>query len=122
MKLYYIVIAAVNATYYLTKIEAGSLFAAEHAIRDLGVRGKHTCGVTACRAYSAEGMKTDAFIGHALRANPVGFDELKEIIKKRNAEILEKDAAEERIAKIEKQMKELQKELEEAKATFAKGL
>lgn len=120
MKSYYMVIAAVNVTYYLTKIEAESLFAAEHAILDLGVCGKHTYGVTACTAYSAVEMKTDAFIGHALSAHPVSFDELKEIIKKRNAEILEKDAAEERISVIEKQMKKLQKELEEAKATFAK--
>lgn len=120
MKTYYIVIAAVNNIYYLTKIGAESLSAAEHAILDLSVCGKHTYGVTACSAYSAVEMKSDAFIGHALSANPVSFDELKEIIKKRNAEILEKDAAEEKISMIEKQMKKLQKELEEAKAIFAK--
>lgn len=107
MKTSYIVIAVVNNIDYLTKVEAESTSAAEHAILDLGVCGKHTYGVTACIAYSALEIKTDAFIGHALSANPVSFDELKEIIKKRNAEILEKDEAEERIAKIEKQMKEL---------------
>lgn len=99
MKSYYIVIATVNSIDYLTKIEAESLIAAEHAILNLNIYNKHAYGVTACTAYSALEMKTDKFIGHALSANPVSFDQLKEIIKKRNAEILEKDAADERITK-----------------------
>lgn len=120
MKSYYMVIATINDIDYLSKIEAESLSAAEHAILDLSVCGKHTYGVTACTAYSAVEMKLETFVYYAFGANPVSFNELKEIIKERNAEILEKDAAEERITKIEKQMKELQKELEEAKAIFTK--
>lgn len=117
---FYFVIATIDNADYLTKIKAETARAAEHAILDLGVCDEHTSRVTACMAYPGIGVKLDIFISHALSANPVSFDELKKIIRARNAEILDKDAAEERIEKIEKQMKELQKELEEAKAALAK--
>lgn len=116
----YMIIATVNGIDYLTKVNAESESSAEHMVLDLSVCGKHTYGVTACMAYGADAMKYDTFIYNAINANPVSFEMLKEIIEKRNAEILEKDAAEERIRAIEKQMKDLQKQLEEAKAILAK--
>lgn len=71
-------------------------------------------------AFDDKAMKTDTFIYSALNALPLGFNALTELIEKRNAKILEKDAAEERIRAIEKQMEELQKQLDEAKTILAK--
>lgn len=115
----YMIIATVNGTDYLTKVNAESESGAEHTILDLSVCGKHTYGVTACMAYDGKAMKYDTFRYSALAAEPVGFETLKEIIAARNAEILEKDAAERRINEIEQSMKELQKELEQAKAILS---
>ena len=116
----FMIIATVNNNDYLTKVHAESESAAEHMILDLSVCGRHTYGVTACMAYDSDAMKYDQFRYSAISANPVSFEALKEIIEKRNAEILEKDAAEEAIKRIEKQMKELQNQLAEAKAILAK--
>ena len=116
----YMIIAMVNGIDYLTKVEAESLSGAEHAVLDLSVCGRHTYSVTACMAYGTDELRTDTFIGSAINSNPVSFDELKEIIEKRNAEILEKDAAEESIRVIEKQIEALKKQLEKKKAILAK--
>lgn len=116
----YMIIATVNEIDYLAKLNAESESAAENAVLNLSVCGKHTYGVTACMAYDADAMKYDTFVYRAINANPVSFDMLKEIIEKRNAEIREKDAAEKRISQIEKEMKALQEELAEAKAILAK--
>lgn len=116
----YMIIATVNGIDYLTKLNAESESSAEHAVLNLSICGKHTYGVTACMAYDDNAMKYDTFIYSALSAKAVSFDELKEIIDKRNKEIAEKDAAEERIRHIEKQMKQLAEELEEARAILAR--
>lgn len=116
----YMIIATVNGIDYLTKLNAESESSAEHAVLNLSICGKHTYGVTACMAYDDNAMKYDTFIYSALSAKAVSFDELKEIIDKRNKEIAEKDAAEERIRQIEKQMKQLAAELEEARAVLAR--
>lgn len=111
----YIVIARVNEIEYLTKVDADSMYQAEHLILDLGVCGKHTYGVTACTAYDRKTMKYDCFINNAIDANPIDFESLKDIIAERNADILEKDAAEKRIKEIEKSIQQLQAELAEAR-------
>lgn len=116
----YMIIATVNGIDYLTKLNAESESSAEHAVLNLSICGKHTYGVTACMAYDDKAMKYDTFIYSALQAKAVSFDELKELIEKRNAEIREKDAAEERIAQIEKQMKELTEELAKAREILAR--
>lgn len=116
----YMIIATVNGIDYLTKLNAESESSAEHAVLNLAICGRHTYGVTACMAYDDKAMKYDQFIYSALQAKAVSYDELKELIEKRNAEIREKDAAEERIAQIEKQMKQLAEELEDARAILAK--
>lgn len=115
----YMIIATVNGTDYLTKVNAESESGAEHTILDLSVCGKHTYCVTACIAYDDKAMKYDTFRYSALAAEPISFEALKEIIAARKAEILEKDAAERRINEIEQSMKELQKELEQAKAILS---
>lgn len=114
----YIVIARVNNIDYLTKVCADTDGGAEHKILDLSICGKHTYGVTSCMAYNKSTMKYDQFILNALEAQPVSFETLKEIIKKRNDEIRKSDEAEERIREIEKQIKALQMELESARAIF----
>lgn len=116
----YMIIATVNGNDYLTKVSAESESGAEHAVLDLSVSGRHEYAVTACMAYDTKAMKYDTFVYHAIGATPISFEALKEIIEKKNAEILEKDAAERRIAEIEKEMQNLKKELEEAKAILAK--
>jgi hypothetical protein len=116
----FMIIAKVKDTEYLTKVNAESEISAEHMILDLSVCGRHTYGVTACMAYDAKAMKYDTFIYSAINATPVDFETLTLIISDRNAEILEKDAAEHRIQEIENSIKELTKELEEAKRIFNK--
>ena len=114
----YYVIARVNDIDYLTKVDAESHYEAEHLILDLGVCGMHTYGVTACMAYGRKEMKSECFINNAIDAQPIDLENLKQFIADRNAEILEKDAAERRIKEIEKSIKQLQDELEEAKRIF----
>ena len=111
----FMIIAQVNGIDYLTKIKADSASAAEHRVLDMGVAGKHTYGVTYCMAYDEEAMKTDCFIYSALQANPVSMNELCEIIREQNDSIREKDAAEDRIIQIEKQIRDLKEELQKAK-------
>ena len=109
---WYMVIAQVNGRDFLTKVQANSMMGAEHVILDRGVCGKHTYGVTACTAYDESTMKYDTFYMNAIKAETIDFGMLVEIIEKRNAEIIAKDEAEKRIEEIEKQMKQLQDELE----------
>ena len=116
----YMIIATVNGVDYLTRVNAESESGAEHTILDLSVCGKHDYRVTASMAYDDKAMKTDTFIYNALNALPIGFNALTALIEKRNPKILEKDAAEERIRAIEKQMVDLQKQLDEAKTILAK--
>ena len=116
----YMIIATVNGIDYLTKLNAESENSAEHAVLNLSICGRHTYGVTACMAYDDKSMKYDHFIYSALQAKAFSFDELKKLIEKRNAEIREKDEAEDRIAQIEMQMKQLSEELEKSKAILEK--
>lgn len=112
----YMIIARVNAMDYLTRVYADSDGGAEHKVLDLGICGKHTYGVTNCIAYDETTMKYDQFIYNALNAQPISFDNLKEIIERRNDEIRKSDEAEERIKEIENQIKALQMELESTRA------
>lgn len=114
-----IVIARIADTDYIVTLKAESLSAAEHAILDMGICGRHEYGVDSCMAFDANGMKTDTFTAYALSATTVSLAELSGIICARNAEIAAKDAAEDRIREIEKQIKELAKELEDAKKILA---
>ena len=115
----FMVIANVNGVEYLTKVSAESEGGAEHKILDLSICGKHTYGVEACMAYSTDTMKTDTFIYSAIAATQIKYEALITVIEQRNEEIKRKDAAEAKIAAIENQMKELQKELAEAKAILS---
>lgn len=115
----FMIIATIKDSNYLTKVKAESASGAEHLILDLSICGRHTYGVTACMAFSSEDMKYDTFIFNALDAEPISFEALKEIIEQRNAEIKEKDEAEERIRKIEQSMKNLQEELKQARAILS---
>lgn len=107
------VIAKVNGINYLTNVQAVSLIEAEHTILDIGVCGRHGYGVEACIAFDSDGMKTDTFIGEAMYSTPIELERLKEIIAKRNAEIMIKDVAETKVAELEKAIKHMTEELEE---------
>lgn len=115
----YIVIARVAKNHYMVNITAETECAAEHAILDMGICGRHEYGVEHCMAFDFKSMKTDTFIGHALLSTTVSVEEITRIINTRNEEIAAKDAAEDRIREIEKQMKELEKELAAAKKIIA---
>lgn len=108
----YMVIATVGATDYLTKIRSDSAYSAEHEILDLAICGKHTYGVTSCYAYDDRTITSDNFLFSAFHSQPVSFDNLKEIIERRNDEIRRSDEKENRIAELETQIKALQSELE----------
>lgn len=111
----FMIIAQVNGIYYLTKIKADSKGAAVHRVLNMGVAGKHTYGVTYCMAYDEKEVHTDFFIDSALQAKPVSMYELCDIIRQQNASIRKKDAAEDRIIEIEKQIRDLKEELQKAK-------
>lgn len=115
----YMVIVKIINDLYMTKVEASSLCNAEHKILDMGICGRHEYGVNGATAYDAKAMKTDAFIGMAMVADPVSLEELAEIIEANNVRIKAKDDAEDRIREIEKQMKKLAEELEAAKRIIA---
>lgn len=115
----YIVIVTIANDMYMTKVVATSLCGAEHKIMDLGICGRHEYGVKGATAFDANGMKTDTFIAMAMKADPVSMEELAEIIEAENVRIKAKDEAEDRIQKIEKQMKQLAEELEAAKRILA---
>lgn len=115
----YIVIATVNKRDYLTRVEAESLLSAEHMILDRGICTSIGYGVDAAMAYDSKSMKTDCFIGAALAAEPIDYYKLIDVIEIHNECVREKAAAHDRIIEIEKQMKELAKELESAKKIVA---
>lgn len=124
MKSFYI-IARVKGMDYLTKVSAETAISAEHMILDAGICGKHEFGCDACMAYDANAMKTDAFIGAALHAEPISLCELMEKIEKNNDRIKAKDDAEnayilkqKMVEEIRRQMEIAEKELIEAKRAF----
>lgn len=115
----YMVVAAVKNDWYLVRVTANSLGEAEHKVLDLGICGRHEYGVRGATAFDAKGMKTDTFIGMAMEAEPVSMEEFTEIVDAQNAWIKAKDDAEDKIREIEKQMKQLNDELEAAKRVLA---
>lgn len=114
----FMVIARVNGCDYLTKVEAQSAYGAEHKIIDTGVCGKHEYGVENCMAYDLEAMKTDTFRYNAINAEPISYDDLVKVINERNAEIVRKDCAEDKMREIERQMKLLQEEYNKAQEIY----
>ena len=116
---YYIVITGIRNDLYLTRILASSACSAEHFILDKGICGRHGYGVDTVMAYNEETMQTDTFAFSAIRADPISLGELSEIIEANNERIRQKDKAETRIAEIEKQMKTLAEELDQAKRILA---
>ena len=115
----YIVIAIVNNIAYMVNMEADSHYRAEHNILDLGYCGRHEYGVETAQAFDSKDMKTDTFIAMALSSNTVSLQEIVDIVTERNKRIVAKEKAEERIHQIEKQMKQLSEELEDAKRILA---
>lgn len=111
----FIVIARVAGREYLTNVEAETLLAAEHKVLDEGVCTKFGYGVDSSMAFDRKMMRTDAFVGSALSAEPISFADLVEIIHRHNENLKEKVAASNRIAEIERLMKKLGEELENAK-------
>ena len=109
----YFVIAEVNNKSYIIKINAERLGGAERKILDLGYCGKHTYGVTAAIAFDSKGMKTDTFIGLALSAETVSYEDFVCIVAARNDEIMKADAKEKRIEELKKQIKSMSDELNE---------
>ena len=115
---HFMVIAKVNGVEYLTNVTADSAYGAEHAVLDLGICGKHDYTVTACMAFDVKAMQFETFRCSAITAVPISFDDLRIVIDNRNAEIQQKDYAEERIMILTRQLEETQKALEHAKKLF----
>lgn len=106
----FMVIARVGGVDYLTKVSANRNAGAEHEVLDKGICTRYGYGVTSCIAFDADTMKTDTFIGAALGAQPIAFDDLCKIIDEVNAKLAAKDAAERRLKEIEKQIEALRAE------------
>lgn len=114
----YMIITKVDGVDYLTKVMASSNSGAEHMALNLSYCGKHEYGVQACQAYDMDDMKFSQFIYSSLDAETVSFAELSQIIMKKNEKIRAKDEAEEKVARLEAQIKRLQDELAAAKAVL----
>ena len=106
----FMIICTVDGFDFLTKVNANTNAGAEHVVLDKGICTRYGYGVTACTAFDADAMKTDTFIGAALGAQPIAFDDLCEIIERVNAKLAAKDAAERRLKEIEKQIEALRAE------------
>lgn len=111
----YMVIARVNDTAYITKVHARSLSQAEHIILDQSYCGKSRYSVDGCIAYDRESMKTDAFIGECLHAEPVDYNTLCETIHVYKEYIKREERIAAEIADIEKQIAQLTERLNELK-------
>lgn len=116
----HIVIALIAGTYYMTNLKAESVSAAEHAILDKGICGRHEYTVDACMAFDEKTIKTDAFVGCATSSIAISCNDLVEIIERRNNLIRARDAAEDRVHEIEKQMKALAAEMKDLKELLSK--
>ena len=115
----YLVITRINKVSYMVNVEAESHGAAEHKILDMSYCGIHEYGVETAQAFDNEDMKAGCFRDMALHSTTVSQKEIIEIIAERNRQIELKDLAEKRIREIEKQMKQLAEELENAKRILA---
>lgn len=107
----YLVIAKVSGVEYLVKVNASSIGGAEHVILDKGIIGACKAAVETCQAFDEKSAKTDYFIGEALRAQTVSFQELETIIGKRNLAI---KAADE-LDRCEAEMEDLRARMEEVR-------
>lgn len=117
------IIARVNGTEYLTKIEAETACQAEHIALDRGIYNAGEYGCDACMAYDAKAMKTDTFIGAAMWAEPISVDGLMQKIDENNARLTAKAARlesirvkEAAIKAAEESIKSLREQIEAAKA------
>lgn len=115
---HFMVIVRINGTDYLTNVESDTEYGAEHKVLDLGICGKHDYTINACMAYDVHAMQYETFRCSAITATPISFDDIKIVIYNRNAEIQQKDYAEERIATLTKKLEETKAELDAAKRLF----
>lgn len=113
------VIATVRNQNFLTQIYAETNAGAEHKVLDLGVCGRREYAIRSAQAFDGEAMKTDTFIGMALDASPISFEALEHIIKVENDRILKKDECAATIEHLTTEIKQLTKELEDAKRVYA---
>lgn len=123
----YIVFTEIKGASYSVSVKAYSPAGAEHKILDLGIydSGTHEYTVNNALAFDSDSMKTDSFIGMALNAQTISYDELKNIvdaINKRTKRLIEIEKEIERvdaqIAELEKQISELQKYHRELTSEF----
>lgn len=117
----YIVIASINKTSYMVRLNADSNAGAEHKVLDMSYCGLHEYAVESAQAFDRKQMKTDHFIAMAMKAETVSQKELMEIVEKRNLQIEIRDLAEKRVWEIEAQMKKLTEDLEKARRILAEN-
>lgn len=114
----YMIIVTVGAktqATFMTKVEAKTHSQAEHKVLDLAYVGKHKSTIVGCQAYDADDMKYSQFIRSALEAIPIDFDGLVGEMTCYNAQLRMMDNAEETVARCERQIRELEAQIEEAK-------
>lgn len=114
----YMVIAKVDGTDYLTKVEANTLLGAEHAILDEGICTRFGYGVDGAQAFGPAEMKTECFAGRALSAEPIQGEALTEIIRNHNSELKRKVEAYDKAEATQKKMEALEKELQALRETY----
>ena len=109
------IVGAKNEIQYTTKVNARSALQAEHMVLDEAYVGKHESTVKMCQAFDADGAASEDFIRALMRSEMVSVQELFAIIKDANEEMRQRDNAEETVARCERQIAQLQKQIEEAK-------
>lgn len=112
----FFVICTVNSIKYLTNVDAESGLSAEHKILDLGIRGKHECGVTDVQTFTRNETKLNLFTDMIQYCGCVSYDELAQIIETVNDTIRKKDRIEKLIIDKTNKLKELTEELAELRS------
>lgn len=111
-KAYYVIVKLCNSYEYVLTVDAESNAGAEHIILDKGYCGIHDYTVQAAQAFALSELNTDCFTTALRFCRTTTLNEITSIINSLNLVMKEKDTKEKRKAEIEKQIKALQKELE----------
>lgn len=109
----YMVVAHMADKAYLTAVEADSALQAEHRIIDLGVCGRYEHAVLGAHAFDAESMRTDTFVGLALRAQPITLEALTSIVEARNHRIRVKEQLRDQLEKKSAELGRLRAQAQE---------
>ena len=116
------VVTRVAGKAYLIKTEAESMGGAESKILENAVCGAmNEYSIEAAQAFDEKSMKTDTFIWMALEAEPISMEDFKEIVEKRNEELIERKKAEEKLFADQRALDDLKARVEQLEREIKDG-